>query len=166
MTDVSQSTDVNVPVAVAYEQWTRFETFPRFMSGVREIRRIDGGRTHWVTEIAGVQREFDAEITDLRPGERVAWRSIGGEVEHTGVVTFESLDASQTRVTVVLDWTPQGLAEKAGSALGLDDIQVRADLQRFKEFVEDTRVPAEAGEVPPAPEFDPQAVTLPLAGQV
>jgi uncharacterized membrane protein len=106
------------------------------MSGVEEIRQLDERRTHWVTKIGGVRREFDAEITEQHPDERIAWHSVGGDTGHAGVVTFHRLGDEDTRVTVQLDWQPQGLAEKAGSALGVDTMQVKADTKRFKEFVE------------------------------
>ena len=110
--------------------------FPQFMSGVRAVRQIDDRRTHWVTEIGGVTREFDAEIVEQRPDERIAWQSTDGDTRHAGVVTFQPLAAGRTRVTVAISWEPHGLVEKAGSALGVDEYQVRVDAERFKEFVE------------------------------
>jgi carbon monoxide dehydrogenase subunit G len=136
VSDVTESVEVDVPIGTAYDQWTRFESFPWFMAGVESVSRIDATRTHWVTEVAGIRREFDAEITEQHPGERIAWRSTGGEVRHAGVVTFQRLADRLTRVTVQLAWEAHGLAEKAGSALGIDERQVRADTARFKKFIE------------------------------
>jgi len=136
MSTVVESVEVHVPVSTAYNQWTQFETFPEFMGGVESITQTDDRHTHWVTKIGGVRREFDAEITEQHPDERIAWRSIAGDTTHAGLVTFEPLDAENTRVTVQLDWQPEGLTEKAGSALGLDDRQVKADTRKFKEFIE------------------------------
>lgn len=137
MSDVTESVDVNVPASTAYAQWAKFETFPWFMAGVESVSKIDDTHTHWVTEVGGIRREFDAEITEQHPDERIAWRSTAGEVRHAGVVTFEPLADQRTRVTVHLDWEPNGFAEKAGSALGMDERQVKANAARFKRFVEE-----------------------------
>ena len=137
MSTVTESVDVHVPVHTAYNQWTQFESFPQFMNGVESIRQIDDKRTHWVTKVGGVKREFDAEITEQHPDERIAWKSTGGDSKHAGVVTFHRLGEQDTRVTIQLDWDPEGLTEKVGSAVGVDDRQVKADAKRFKEFIED-----------------------------
>jgi uncharacterized membrane protein len=136
MASVQETVDVAVPVRVAYDQWTQFETFPEFMGGVERITQLDDTHTHWVTTIDGVTREFDAEITEQHPDERVAWTSTNGDAKHAGVVTFHRLDDSTTRVTIQIDWQPEGILEKAGAVLGFDDRQVKADAQRFKEFIE------------------------------
>jgi uncharacterized membrane protein len=135
MASVTQSVDVDVPVTTAYNQWTQFESFPEFMNGVAEISQIDDRHSHWKTSIAGVHREFDTEISEQHPDERVAWKSTDGTT-HAGVVTFHRLSDSRTRVTAQIDWQPQGVAEKVGAAVGVDDRQVKSDLQRFKEFIE------------------------------
>lgn len=135
-TNVTHSTDVAVPVGTAYNQWTQFTSFPQFMDGVERIDQLTPTRTHWVTKIAGVQREFDAEITEQHPEERIAWTSTTGEAKHAGVVTFHRLDENTTRVMIQIDWEPEGLIEKAGAALGFDDRQVKADAAKFKEFIE------------------------------
>ena len=136
MSKIESSIDVDVPVRVAYDQWTQFESFPEFMGGVESIRQIDDTHTHWVTNIDGVKREFDAEITEQHPEERIAWTSTSGEAKHAGVVTFHRLDENKTRVMIQIDWEPEGLVEKAGAALGFDDRQVKADAAKFKEFIE------------------------------
>lgn len=135
MPTVTESIDVHVPVTVAYNQWTQFEKFPQFMGGVESIVQQDETHIHWKTRVGGVEREFDAEITEQHPDERVAWKSTDGTT-HAGVVTFHKLAADETRVTVQLDWAPDGVVEKAGAAVGLDDRQVKSDLSRFKEFIE------------------------------
>jgi uncharacterized membrane protein len=132
---VTESVDVDVPVRTAYNQWTQFEEFPRFMDGVAEIHQLDATHTHWKTEIGGVKREFDAEITEQLPDERVAWKTTEGE-KQAGVVTFHRLDDSHTRVTVQMDYDPQGLVEKAGAALGAVAHRVKGDLRRFKDYIE------------------------------
>jgi uncharacterized membrane protein len=135
MAQVIETIDVEVPVTTAYDQWTQFETFPEFMSGVERIEQRTDRDLHWVAKIGGVEREFDATITEQHPDERVAWKSTDG-VTHAGVVTFHKLAPDKSRVTVQLDWTPQDLKEKAGAMAGFDDRQVKADLKRFKEFIE------------------------------
>ncbi|MEZ0110357.1 putative membrane protein/hemerythrin superfamily protein [Catenulispora sp. EB89] len=136
MSDVTESVDVNVPINTAYHQWTQFESFPEFMNGVESISRIDDRHSHWVTNVGGARREFDAEITEQHPDERIAWKSTDGDTSHAGVVTFHRLGDTETRVTVHLAWEPQGLVEKVGSALGMDGHQIKADTARFKKFIE------------------------------
>lgn len=135
MGGVTKSVDVAVPVRTAYNQWTQFEEFPRFMEGVSEVRQLSDTMTHWKTEIAGVKREFDAKITEQLPDERVAWTSTEGS-RQSGVVTFHRLDADHTRVTAQMDFEPDGVVEKAGDLLGVIDRRVKGDLDRFKEFIE------------------------------
>jgi len=132
---VTESIDVDVPVGRAYNQWTQFETFPHFMGGVESVTQTDPTHSHWVTKIGGVEREFDTEITEQHPDERVAWKSTDGTT-HAGVVTFHRLGDGQSRVTVQLDWSPEGLVEKAGAVVGADDLRVKADLKKFKKFIE------------------------------
>jgi ribosome-associated toxin RatA of RatAB toxin-antitoxin module len=132
---IERSIDVRVPVRTAYDQWTQFETFPQFMEGVEHISQTDDVHTHWRTNIAGVKREFDAEITEQRPDERVAWKSTDGE-NQAGVVTFHRLDDETTRIMLQLEFHPEGAVEKAGDALGLVSHRVKGDLERFKTFIE------------------------------
>ena len=136
MASIMETIDVDAPVNTVYNQWTQFETFPEFLSFVESIQQIDDSRLHWKVRIGGAEREFDAEITEQHPDERVAWRSVGGEAKHAGVVTFHKLNATSSRITVQLDWDPQGFVETAGAALGVDDRSVKKDLERFKEFIE------------------------------
>jgi uncharacterized membrane protein len=136
MTTVEQSIDIEVPVRTAYDQWTQFEEFPRFMEGVEEVRQITDDRLHWKTRIAGVEREFDAEITEQHPDERIAWRSLDGPTQ-AGVVTFHKLEPSKTRVMLQMDLDPEGLIEQAGDKLGLVKARVKGDLGRFKSFIEE-----------------------------
>ena len=150
MANVENSIDVDVPIRQAYDQWTQFESFPAFMGGVEKITQLDERRTHWVTKIGGVEREFDAEITEQHPDERVAWKSTSGDTKHAGVVTFHKISDTTTRVMVQIDWEPSGLVEKAGAAVGVDDRQVTADVKKFKEFIESrgTETGAWRGDVP------------------
>lgn len=135
MPTIEQTIDIDVPISTAYDQWTQFEEFPQFMGGVEEVRQLDDTLTHWRTKIGGVEREFDAQIVDQRPDQHIAWRSIDGTT-HEGAVTFEPLGAASTRLHVTTRWEPENLTEKAGALVGADDLQVKADLKRFKEFIE------------------------------
>jgi len=135
-TNVTHSTDVAVPVGTAYNQWTQFTSFPQFMDGVERIDQLTPTRTHWVTNVAGVRREFDAEITEQHPDERVAWKTENG-THQAGVVTFHRLDNARTRVTLQLEHDPEGFDEKAGDALGLVQHRVKGDLENFRKFIEE-----------------------------
>jgi uncharacterized membrane protein len=135
MASVEQSIEVDVPVRVAYDQWTQFEEFPKFMEGVQEIRQIDDTHTHWRTKIAGKDVEFDAEITEQHPDERIAWRSTSGPSQ-AGVVTFHRLSDTSSKIMLQLDAEPEGVVEKVGAAMGALGHRTKGDLERFKELVE------------------------------
>ena len=135
MSNIEQSIEVNVPVRTAYNQWTQFEEFPHFREGVEKVIQLDNKRLHWVAEIAGKHREWDAEITEQLPDERVAWRNIDGAT-NAGVVTFHRLDDSKSKIMLQLEFEPEGIAEKAGDALGLVKSRTKGDLERFKNFIE------------------------------
>jgi uncharacterized membrane protein len=144
MTTIEQSIDLDVPVRAAYDQWTQFEEFPKFMKGVEEIRQLDDRHLHWVAELGGSRHEWDAEITEQLPDERVAWRNTDGK-DNAGVVTFHKLDDARSRVMVQIDFVPEGIKEKVGSALNAPDRQIKGDLERFKELVEAKGGPDEGG---------------------
>ncbi|WTJ72653.1 SRPBCC family protein [Kitasatospora sp. NBC_01539] len=144
MSMVKESIDVDVPLHSVYDQWTQFEEFPRFMEGVEEVRQTDDRHCHWRTKVAGARREFDTEIVDQLPDERISWRTIGGDVRQMGVVTFQRLDDAHTRVSLAMDFEPHGMAERTGDLLGVLDRQVKGDLKRFKGFIEE-RGGAESG---------------------
>lgn len=135
MRSVTKSIEVNVPVHVAYNQWTQFEEFPKFMDGVQAVRQIDDKHLHWRAEIGGKEEEWDAEITEQIPDRRIAWRSTSG-TPNAGVVTFQSSAPDRTQVTLQMDYEPQRLSEKVGDALGVMDRRVEDDLDRFKDFIE------------------------------
>jgi uncharacterized membrane protein len=134
-TTVEESIEVKVPVRTAYDQWTQFETFPQFMEGVESVRQLDDTHLHWQAEIAGVTREWDAEITEQTPDQRIAWKSTEG-ADQAGVVTFHRIDDSTTKVMLQLDFEPEGLVEAAGDALGFVERRATGDLGRFKDFIE------------------------------
>ncbi|MFF0587354.1 SRPBCC family protein [Streptomyces sp. NPDC003781] len=136
MSTVKEAVDVEVPVHTAYNQWTQFEEFPHFMEGVQEVRQLDERHNHWVTQVSGVKREFDTEIVDQLPDERITWRTTTGDTSQRDTVRFQRLDDAHTRVELVMDVEPTGVAEKTGDALGVIDRRVKGDMQRFKEYIE------------------------------
>jgi uncharacterized membrane protein len=133
---IEKSIDVHVPVNVAYNQWTQFEEFPRFMEGVKQVRQLDDTRLHWIAEIGGKTEEWDAEITEQTPDQRIAWTSTSG-ARNAGVVTFHHLDDNMTRVMLQLEYEPEGATEAVGSALGFVTRRVEGDLERFKDLIEE-----------------------------
>lgn len=136
MSTVKETVEVEVPVRTAYNQWTQFEEFPNFMEGVEEVRQIDDRHNHWTTKIGGVKREFDTEIVDQLPDERITWRTTGGDTNQKGMVRFQRLDDTHTRVELVMDVDTSGAAEKTADMTGMIDRRVKGDMRRFKEFIE------------------------------
>ena len=135
MSSITESIDVNVPVRTAYNQWTQFEEFPKFMSAIERVDQLDDQRLHWVAKLGGKTKEWDAKITEQTPDQRVAWTATSG-AENAGVVTFHRIDDNKTRVTVQMDVDPEGVVENVGDAVGVPERQVKGDLERFKEFIE------------------------------
>ncbi len=135
MPKIEDSIDVQVPVQQAYNQWTQFEEFPKFMEGVKSVKQLDDVTLHWTAEIAGQERDWEAKITEQIPDERIAWRATTGK-GNAGVVTFHRLSDERTKVMLQLDWDAEGMAEQIGAMLGQDDRQVKGDLARFKELIE------------------------------
>ena len=135
MSKIEQSVDVNVPVRVAYDQWTQFEEFPRFMNGVESVKQQGDTQLHWVATIGGVRKEWDAEITQQEPDQRIAWKSTSG-AENGGSVDFHRLGDELTRINLTLDVEPEGIVEKVGDAVGVPARTVSGDLERFKEYIE------------------------------
>jgi uncharacterized membrane protein len=141
--------EVNVPISTAYNQWTQFEDFPKFMESVSEVRQIDDTHLHWRADVAGKEEEWDAEITEQIPDKRIAWRSISG-VQNAGVVTFHKISDTRTRIMLQMDYVPRSADEKIGDAMGLVKMQLKGNLHRFKELLESrgTETGAWRGSVP------------------
>jgi uncharacterized membrane protein len=135
MSTIEKSIDVHVPVRTAYDQWTQFEEFPRFMEGIESVKQLDDTHLHFVARIAGTQKEWDAEITEQTPDQRIAWRDVAG-APNAGVVTFHRLAPDRTRIMLQLEYDPQGFVEKAGDAIGVVSNRVTGDLARFRDFIE------------------------------
>lgn len=135
MSMVEKAVEVQVPASTAYNQWTQFEDFPRFMEGVEEVKQLDDRHLHWRAEVGGVEREWDAEITEQIPDKRISWRSTGGPYT-AGCVTFHRISDDTSRIMLQLQYEPESATEKVGDALGLLRRRVDRDLQCFKEFIE------------------------------
>jgi len=136
MANVQKSITVDAPVHSVYNQWTQFESFPKFMGGVKEVRQEGDTRLHWKAQIAGKTEEWEAEITEQIPDRKIAWRSTSG-APNAGMVTFSPVSDSATEVSLQLDAQPQSVTEKVGDALGALDRQVKTDLEKFKRYIEE-----------------------------
>ena len=135
MSSVEESIELNVPVSTAYNQWTQFEEFPRFMDSVEQVKQIDDTHLHWRANVAGKAKEWDSEITEQIPDQRIAWRSTSG-VQNAGVVTFHKLGENRTKVMLQMDYQPETTQEKIGDVLGGVKLTAKGNLRRFKDLVE------------------------------
>ena len=135
MSRIHEQIDADVPITTAYNQWTQFEEFPRFMEGVEEVRQLDDTRLHWKAEIGGQTREWEAKIVEQEPDRVVAWRSDQG-VTLSGRVTFEEFAPDRTRIILEMEFDPEGFVETTGDVLGIVKHRAKGDLKRFKEFIE------------------------------
>src|SRR6476659_6291507 len=132
---VETSIEIDAPVQHVYNQWTQFEEFPRFMQGVEEVRQLDNNHLHWVADVGGKRREWDAEIFEQVPDEKIAWRSTSG-ARNIGVVHFKPLDQNRTELHIKMNYDPEGVTEHIGDMLGVGGRRVEGDLKRFKEFLQ------------------------------
>jgi uncharacterized membrane protein len=135
MANIEKTIEVEAPLSTVYNQWTQFEEFPRFMEGVKEVQQLNEKQLHWRAEIAGKEEEWDAEITQQVPDERIGWRSTSGAV-NAGSVSFRPLGQRRTEVKLRMEYDPKGFAENVGDAVGVVSGKVSGDLKRFKEFIE------------------------------
>ncbi len=135
MSTIEKSVEVDVPVRMAYNQWTQFEEFPKFMEGVQEVTQLDDTHLHWKAKIAGKDKQWNAVITEQKPDQRIAWKSTDG-ARNAGVVTFHRLSDSKSKVLVQMDYEPEGTVENVGDVVGAVSLRVAGDLDRFKDFVE------------------------------
>jgi uncharacterized membrane protein len=135
LSEVEASCEVDVPVRTAYDQWTQFEDFPRFMSSVQEVHQIDDTHLHWNAKVAGKPKQWDAEITEQIPDQRIAWRSTSGPLS-MGVVTFDKVREDCTRVTLRMVYGPESMDEKIGDALGAVKMEAQRNLANFKKMIE------------------------------
>ena len=127
---------VNAPLRAVYNQWTQFEDFPRFMEGVEEVRQEGDKRLFWKAKIAGKVKEWEAEITEQVPDQKIAWRSIDGS-PNAGTITFHALGADTTQVNAEIEYEPEGFLEKTGDVLGIPSGRIEGDLTRFRDYIEE-----------------------------
>ena len=132
---IQQAIDVAVPVESAWKLWNKYEDYPKFMHRIESAEKLDPKHVQFTGKIWGISRDWEAKITEQSPDQRIAWTSTSGK-HNAGVVTFHRIDDATTRVTLQMDWDPEGMKEKAGQMLGRDEAQVKSDLERFKEFIE------------------------------
>lgn len=137
MDQVVETIDIDVPVHIAYNQWTQFETFPEFLPEVEQVTQLDDLHNLWTVRVAGATREFATVITEQLPDDRIAWTSTGGEVDHAGVITFHKLSDTSTRAAVQIDWEPSSPLEKIGAALNVPAAAVKHALSRYKVYLEE-----------------------------
>ena len=136
MERIEKSVEVKQPVHKVYNQWTQFEDFPRFMPGVKEVRQLDDTHLHWHAEVWGKDKEWDAEITEQVPDQKIAWRSISGDAPNAGEVRFEAVGPERTRVRLMMAYEPQGVVENVGDKLGVMTARVQNAVENFKDFIE------------------------------
>jgi uncharacterized membrane protein len=150
METIQKSIDVDLPIATVYSDWTHFEEFPKFMEGVKEVRQLSAERLYWRAEIFGKEKEWEAEVYERIPNQRIAWRSAAG-TPNTGAVNFEELGNSRTRINLSLGFEPESTLEKLGDALGIVSSKIQGDLERFKRYAEErgTEVGTGRGETEP-----------------
>ncbi|MFF0392973.1 SRPBCC family protein [Kitasatospora sp. NPDC004615] len=140
MTMIQETVEVDVPLHTAYNQWTQFEDFPQFMDGVEEVTPLDERHNHWRTKISGVSREFETETVDRQPDRKIVWRTVGGDTDQMGMVSFARLDDDRCEVRLAMDYDRQGMAHHTADTTGIIDRRVRGDLERFKSFIEERGV--------------------------
>jgi ribosome-associated toxin RatA of RatAB toxin-antitoxin module len=136
MERIEKAIEVNCPIRTVYNQWTLFEEFPRFMSGVKSVRQLDDTHVHWRADVWGKDKEWDAEITEQVPDRIIAWRSTSGDAPNAGTVRFEPLSGERTRVRLEMEYEPRGAMENIGDALGLMDRRAESTVEDFKKFIE------------------------------
>jgi uncharacterized membrane protein len=136
MERIEKTIEVDCPVRTVYNQWTQFEEFPRFMDGVKEVRQIDDTHVRWHAEVFGKDKEWDAEITEQVPDQKIGWKSISGDAPNAGTVRFEPIGPDRTLVRLIMAYEPQGATEHIGDALGLLNTRVEKSVQQFKKYIE------------------------------
>jgi uncharacterized membrane protein len=143
MTRIQKSIEVEVPITVAYSQWTQFAEFPSFMEGVAKVVQRDDQFLDWTATVGGQTRSWTAKIVDQTPNVRIAWRAVEG-TENAGAVLFSELGPDRTLVELTIVAEPEGALETAGTALGFLDRRIAGDLERFKAFIEERGQPTGA----------------------
>ena len=139
MAQIEKSVVVDVPISTAYNQWTQFEEFPRFMEGVHEVKQLDDRHLYWRAEVGGREQEWEAEIREQVPDKKIIWNAVDGS-ENAGIVRFEPAGPTSTRVRLQMSYNPEGFMETIGDKLGFMTRRVEGDLERFRDFIEERGV--------------------------
>jgi uncharacterized protein YndB with AHSA1/START domain len=160
MGSTTHSIDVTAPLKAVYNQWTQFEDFPRFMEGVVEIRQQGPRTLFWRANVGGKDKHWEAEILEQVPDTRIVWESTDG-TQNRGLIAFEALDSERTRITLTMEYEPEGFIERAGDALGIPSGQVEGDLKRFRDFIEKRKMETGSwrGEIANGETVNPAGVT-------
>lgn len=151
---IQRWTDVAAPIDRVYEEWTKFDQFPRFMHRVLNVEQKGRNEVSWQEKIWFSSRQWDGQVTELRKNDRVVWKTKSG-MSHKGVVSFHKLADNLTRVMVTMEFEPNGIVEKMASGLRFVKRAVQSDLARFKAYVEMDQ--AKGIEYRPNPEEDHDA---------
>lgn len=136
--------EIDRPAHAIFERWKDFESYPEFMSGVEEVRRLNDATIHWVMDITGEKHEFDAIITRLDEDQCLSWTATDASREHAEVL-LTPVDPDHTQLTLTVEYEPDGIKQRSSDWIGLVDRRLRGDLERFKEL-------AESGSGPESPE--------------
>ncbi len=126
---------VEAPLKEVYNQWTQFEEFPRFMRNVKQVRQLDDRHLHWLVNVGGQDVEWDAEIKEQVPDDKIVWKSIGGAM-NAGLVKFTPIAPDKTEVHFEMSYEPEGVLQRMGETLGILNREVHEDLEEFKDFLE------------------------------
>ena len=140
MERIEKTIEVDCPIRTVYNQWTQFEEFPRFMDGVKEVKQLDDTHVRWYAEVFGKDKQWDAEITEQVPDQKIGWKSVSGDAPNAGTVRFESIGPDRTLVRLLMAYEPQGATESMGDALGLLRMRVEKSVNQFKKYIESRSV--------------------------
>jgi uncharacterized membrane protein len=132
---IQQAVDVAAPIDVVYDQFTLFEDWPKFMHRAERVEQKDEATVVFHEKVWGIRRQWEAEIVEQYPDERIVWESVSG-MQHVGVVTFHELAERLTRIELNIDIDPSGPIEKIARGARFAKRAARADLKRFKAYVE------------------------------
>lgn len=135
METISASIDVRVPVRVAFEQWARFEDFPRFIPDLQEVRRLDERHVLWRARVLGVPLEWQSEITQQIPDQRMTWKSTQGP-RSAGHIEFDPLSSRSTRVTLQVSFDTEGVVPVLADLANAAPERLYAELEHYKRYLE------------------------------
>jgi uncharacterized membrane protein len=153
MERTEKSLEINAPVEVVFDLYSDFEKFPEWMKSVKEVRRTGERLTKWTANAPLMNVEWEAETTAFEPNRRIAWRTVRGDVEMEGDVTFEETESGTTRLNISLGYEPPAgrLGSLVAHLLGSDpEKQIEEELKQFAQLAE-SRAAAPASEQKDSP---------------